>query len=314
MSRNPTWKRDVKGVEHPARETLLACIREQCPEQEKNRINEHLLGGCAPCNLLHDDLKQSTNELDFLKHISRHLYYPELQSNQVLSHIQRGEPLTSAWTGKRKRKFQARRNVVSRPQVTLRYGRKGGLRFISIPAAFAMLILLTVIIMTLVYALASMGRGSFRIFLPSNILHNDSGQGGTSFITHQSVPTATATVAVTITPTTGARAETTPTPKPTVTAGKGPAIDYCPPPGKDWSQYIFICGYGFNAGDEVSLVLDIYGKNAPAIRGPFQVNEYGEFTGWYRYSCQNPPLAIYARDDSSTPATVISNTLTAIPI
>jgi hypothetical protein len=312
MSRNPTWKQDTKGAEHPARETLLACIREQCPEQEKNRINDHLLSGCAPCNLLHNDLKQSSFELDCLKHISRHLYYPELQSNQVLDHIQRGEPLTSAWTGKRKRKFQARRNPVSRPQVTGRYERKVGLRFISIPAAFAMLILLTAIIVTLVYALTSMGRGSIRINLPNSNLHNDAGQGDTSIKTHQSLPTATASVAVTITPTTNVRAEATLTP--TATAVKGPTIDFCPPPGDNWNQYIFICGYNFNAGDNVSLVLDIYGRNEPVVKGPYQVNEYGVFTGWYRYSCQNPPLAIYARDDSSSPATVVSNTLTNIPL
>jgi hypothetical protein len=199
---------------------------------------------------------------------------------------------------------------VSRPQVTGRYGRKVGLRFISIPAAFAVLILLTAIIVTLVYALASMGRGPIQIILPISFLHNDSGQGGTSFKTHQSLPTATVTV--TITPTTNVRAETNPTPA--VTTVKGPAIDICPSPGDNRSQFIFICGYGFNAGDKVWLVLDIYGSNKPVVKGPYQIDEHGKFTGWYRYSCQNPPLAIYARDDSSTPATVISNTLTGIPL
>ena len=97
---------DANVIEHPTQEALLAFICEQCTEHEQNRIQQHLLAGCEPCNQRHADLKQSSHTLHYLKHMSRYLYYPEVQSNQVLLHMKRGEPLTSAWTGKRHRTFQ----------------------------------------------------------------------------------------------------------------------------------------------------------------------------------------------------------------
>src|SRR5579872_915616 len=123
MSSDPLRKRDASGVEHPSREAILAFMREQCAAHEKNHINEHLLTGCIPCNRLYTDLKQSSTALNHLNSMSRYLYYPELQSNQVLLHIQRGVPLTSVWTGKRKRKFQVRSQLPGRQQ-----GRGAGLR------------------------------------------------------------------------------------------------------------------------------------------------------------------------------------------
>src|SRR5450755_1859796 len=118
------WKRDALGVEHPTREILLAFIGEQCSEHEKSCISEHLLAGCVPCNQLHKGLSQDCDALNHLNHMSRYLYYPELQSKQVLLHAQRGEPLTSAWTGNRKRKFQVSSRSGARPQATGLYARK----------------------------------------------------------------------------------------------------------------------------------------------------------------------------------------------
>src|SRR6202165_144147 len=145
MSSDLMWKRDANGVEHPTPETLLAFMREQCTELEKSRINEHLLAGCVPCGRVRAGLTPSSNALDQLKYMSRCQYYPELQSNQVLLHAQRGEPLSSMWTGKRKRKFQAQSRPVRRPQVTGLYARKAGLRYMSIPAAFGIFLIVAVI-------------------------------------------------------------------------------------------------------------------------------------------------------------------------
>ncbi len=298
--------------EHPTREALLAFICEQCSAHEKNRINEHLQSGCAPCNRLRADLTQSSNALNHLKYMSGCLSYPELQSNQVLFHMQRGESLTSALTGKRKRKFQIQGSPVRRPQATGRYARKAGLRYVSIPAAFAMLILFMILVVTLVYALANMGKLlPFPINLPTNSLHSDPVPNNPNLTQHQLTPTITVPVTITPTPSVSATEDTSPTP--TVTVVKGPAIDYCPPNGYK-SSLILICGHGFKAGDKVSLVLDFYGSNAPVIWGSFQVNTHGEFIGWYFYSCKNPPIAIYARDKTLMPASIISNILTTNPV
>src|SRR5579872_4343378 len=116
MSSDPMWERDANGVEHPGREVLFAFIRKQCSEPEKRRVSEHLLAGCVPCKQLCIGLAEDSAALNHLQYMSRHLYYPELQSNQILLHAQRGEPLTSIWTGRRKRKFQAQ----NRSQITSR--------------------------------------------------------------------------------------------------------------------------------------------------------------------------------------------------
>jgi hypothetical protein len=316
MSSDLAWKRDANGVEHPAREALLAFIREQCSEHEKNRINEHLLAGCVPCNRLHATLTQDSNPLNQLKHISRYLYYPEFQSSQVLFHLQRSEPLTSVWTGKRKRKFQAQSRSVRRPQATGRYARKAGLRYVSIPAAFAMLILFTIIVVTLVYALASMGKlPSFSIDWPINILHNDAGSNNPSLEQHQLMPTATVPVTITPTPSESATVGVSPTPSVTVTVMPGPSIDYCPQSGYN-GLLIYICGYHFKAGDKVSLLLEYDGSNTPVVwRDSYRVNAHGEFSGYLYFPfCKYVPRAIYAKDETLVPASVTSNTLTNIPV
>src|ERR1700694_915580 len=153
MSSDLMWKRDANGVEHPTPETLLAFMREQCTEHEKSRMNEHLLTGCVPCSRVRARLTLSSNALIQLKYMSRYLYYPELQSNQVLLHAQRGEPLTSVWTGKRKRKFQAQ----SRSQITRQYAHKRSVRIVSLPVAFALLLLFMTAVLVLAYSVVNSG-------------------------------------------------------------------------------------------------------------------------------------------------------------
>ena len=310
MSSDPTWKRDTKGVEHPTRETLLAFICEQCSAYEENRINEHLQLGCMPCNRLRADLTQSRNALSHLKHMSSYLSYPELQSNQVLLHMRRGESLTSALTGKRKRKFQ----VQSSPQITGLYVHKKSARIVSLPAAFALLLIFMTAVLVLAYTVVNSGlhipsfgqqTSSFTTPVPYN----------TSVAMHQPTPTATVPVTITPTPSASATVETSPTPTVTVTVALGPAIDYCPPHGYV-GQLIYICGYGFKAGDKVSLVLDYYGSNAPVIWwNSYKVDKHGEFTGFLFFSsCKNLPLGVYAMDETLRPVSVTSNILSTIPV
>lgn len=308
MSSNLLWQRGANGVEHPAQDILLAFVREQCTEQERNRIQEHLQAGCVPCNRLRTELKQSSHALSYLKHMSRYLYYPELQSNQVLLHVQRGKPLTSAWTGKRKRKFQVRSRLAGRQQ-----GYGSGLRVfrLSFPVAFGLLLIFTTVAVVLAYTIAGFIRLPLPLpWQPSGSFYTNL-EPNTANVAPHTTPTITVQLTVTpaSSPSPGVTVTTSPTP--TVTVVNGPAIDFCSPHGYS-GPYIFICGNGFNAGDKVSLVMDLYGKNPPAIVGSFPVDKHGEFIGWYVSSCKNPPISVYARDDTLMPATVISNTLTHI--
>ncbi len=307
MSSNPVWKKDASGVEHPTHELILAFIRGQCSEHEKSRISGHLYAGCVPCNRLHAGLTQESATLNQLKHLSRYLYYPEIQPERVLLHTQRGEPLTSVWTGKRKRKFQ----VQSRPQATSRYARKAGLRYISIPAAFGIFLMLAVIAIALAYAFVTFSGGFSSNEQPGNHIYN-TGPNTTGVVQHQLTPTNT--VSVTITPTSTVSVTEGPSPTPTATVGvvKGPTIETCPPP-KYTGLYIFICGYNFKVGDQVSLVLKYYGNNSPVMRRSLIVDKRGEFMdSWNIYSCRYLPIAIYAVDVTQESASRTSNILTPV--
>lgn len=316
MSSDLVWKRDASGVEHPSQAALLAFIREQCAAHEKSRIDEHLLTGCDSCTRLHTDLKQSSNALNHLKLMSHYLYYPELQSNQVWSHIQRGEPLTSVLTGKRKQKLQARSRLAGR-QHAHRSGRTGLRVFrLSFPVAFGLLLIFTTVAIVLAYTIAGFVRLPIPLpWQPGNYIYQQQNQPG-SIAGHQvtMTPGVTATVVPTMTPSASTTVETGPTLTPTDPAAKGPKVTICTPSAY-FGPFIFICGSGFKTGDRISLILDLYGISTPVtVDTVSPADKHGKFFGWYAYSCMNPPLSIYARDDTLMPTTVVSNTLVHIPI
>lgn len=306
MASDLLWKKDANGIEHPAHEILLAGIREQCSEQEKSRIREHLTG-CASCSWLHSGLTQDSSALDQLMDISRYPYYHELQSNQIWLHMQRGEALTSAWTGKRKRKFQVQsRPVERRQQATRQYGRNTGLRVfrLSFPVAFGLLLLLMTAAIVLAYTIASMVKPPTVTPGPQNNHIYSPAPNPTGVVGHHLTPTPT--VQVTNAP--SASATTTDGP------GKGPTIAFCSS-SKYGGQLIFICGRNFKAGDRVSLVLVFDGMNNPLTWGSYRVNAHGEFTGMlFLYSCRFVPTAVYAKDESVRSESVTSNTLTNFPM
>jgi hypothetical protein len=307
MSSNPVWKKDASGVEHPTHELIFAFIRGQCSEHEESRIRGHLYAGCVPCNRLHAGLTQESATLNQLKYISRYLYYPEIQPERVLLHAQRGEPLTSAWTGKRKRKFQVQSRPGGRLHTTRQYAPKTGLHVfrLSFPVAFGLLLILTTVAIVLAYTIASFVRLPFLLpgQQPNNFYFNHV-SNTPDVVPHQ--PTPTNTVSVTVTP--------TPTVTATVVVVKGPTIETCSPP-KYTGLYIFICGYNFKVGDQVSLVLKYYGDNAPVMRRSVIVDKRGEFMdSWNIYSCRYLPIAIYAVDVTQESASRTSNILTPVPM
>jgi hypothetical protein len=282
------WKRDANGVEHPTSETLLAFMREQCTEHEKSRINEHLLTGCVTCNRVRAGLTPSSNALNRLKYMSRYLYYPELQSNQVLLHAQRGEPLTSMWTGKRKRNFQAR----NRLPITRQYVHKKNVRIVSLPVAFALLLIFMTAVLVLAYTIVNSGHQgpNHRLFFGGLT----TSEPNTPVIAlHQVTPTE---VTITPSPTVSVTQSVNLTPTVTATVVKGPAINNCLSANYTGTD-IFICGYGFQANDKILLEVDYFGSNALKAVGPF-IAKGGEFKVSWGVPCRNFPVTIYAVDET----------------
>ena len=295
MSSDPMWKRDANGVEHPTPDTLLAFMREQCAEHETSRVNEHLQTGCVPCSQVRARLTLSSNALNQLKYMPGYRYYPELQSNQILLHAQRGEPLTSVWTGKRKRKFQVQR----RQQATGLYAPKAGMRYMSIPAAFGVFLIVAVIAIALAYALVTMNRGFNSNKQPGNYIYN-SRSNSTGVAQHQPTPPNT---------------DGTLTPSPAVSGspnGSKPTIKMC---AHSTYMVLKICGSGFKKGHKISLVLDYYGSKPPFVRNAVAADNLGEIMdGWNINSCHNVPIAIYAEDVSQRSGAVTSNVLMSIQV
>ena len=307
MASDLLWKKDADGIEHPTHEILLAFIREQCSEQEESRIDEHLHTGCVSCNRLHSGLTQDSDALKHLMDVSRYPDYPELQANQVWLHMQRGEALTSAWTGKRKRKFQtqSRRAPVERRQrATRQYSRNTGLRVfkLSFPVAFGLLLLLMTAAIVLAYTIAGLVKPPSAIpRQQANHIYSPA-PNPTSVAGHQITPTTI----VQVTPSAGTTT--------TDGHGKGPTIAICPSPGNP-GPLIYICGRNFKAGDRVSLVLVFDGMNNPLVWGSYRVNGHGEFTGTlFLYSCRFVPQEVYAKDESLRSASVTSNALSNFPM
>src|SRR5260370_33103579 len=283
MCSNAVWRKAPSGVEHAADELILDFIVGQCSEQETGRMSRHLYAGCVPCNRLHAGLTQESATLNQLKHISRYLYYPEMQPERVLLHAQRGEPLTSVWTGKRKRKFQVQSRPGVRLHATHQYAHKASVRFFSIPAAFGIL-LLFMVVLALAYTFLNRTIAPLFPWQQQNYLHPDI-PSGLVVPTHQP-PAPTLMPTKTSTPTVSVTEGPSPTPTATVVVVKGPTIETCPPP-KYTGPYIFICGYNFKVGDQVSLALKYYGDNSPVMRRSLIVDKQGEFMdSWNIYSCR----------------------------
>lgn len=288
MSSDTVWKRGAIGLEHPSREALLAFIRDQCTEDEKNRIDEHLLTDCFLCNRIYTELKQDSNSLSQLFDMSQRHYSPVLHSNQVLLHMRRGEPLTSVWTGKRKRKFQVRHQLAGR-----HLGRRAGLRVfrLSFPVAFGMFLLLTTVA---IYSIASIVESQTKLPGLSTPPHTSS--------TPISVPGHQTPTTVTITPTPGAAVSPSPTLAPTII--KGAKLAVCSGAQNTAGWTIPICGHGFKGMSKVWLEMEESGSNSFRSVGSFPVDNAGDFKAYVGFSCKNSPVILYVADKTQEPLTL----------
>lgn len=286
MSSDTVWKRGAIGREHPSREALLAFIREQCTEDEKSRIDEHLLTDCFLCNRMYTELKQDSNSLSQLFDMSQRHYDPVLHSNQVFLHMRRGKPLTSVWTGKRKRKFQVPSQLAGR-----HLGRRAGLHVfrLSFPVAFGLLLLLTTVA---IYSIASIVESQPR----TSGLITKPQTSSTQF----DVPGHQTPTTVTITPAPGLTAS--PTLPPTII--KGAKLGICGGAQYTSGWTILICGRGFKGVSKVWLEMEEFGSNSFRSVGSYPVDNAGNFKAYVGFSCKNSPVILYAADKSQEPLTL----------
>jgi hypothetical protein len=274
MTSTTTWIRDSDGKEHPEDSVLLAYVRRQQLE-DRLSINRHInVEQCPRCRHKCDELAQTSATLDVLGQMGAYQHYPELPAATTFSHVQgaanKQNPLRAYvhWAGRQQRP------------------RKSIVRLISLPLAFGLALLCVVLV------LAAHWPGGSLVMEPS--------QGGTS--PSQSNATALQEQHTTPTPdlalTATARASSSPTPALTPTASPGPQpyLKVCSTPADIAQLRLVICGFNFEPGHKLSLVVDIPGKQL-VTRHPVLVDEQGEFQDdWYIYYCGNLPAAIFAED------------------
>jgi hypothetical protein len=264
MSGNTWWKPDKHGEEHPEDSSLLAYIRQQQLENQ-SKIKQHLdIEQCPRCLHRCSELEQVSKTLAVLGQMLPYQHYPELSVARTYAHIQE-----SANSRTFLQAYLHRANTRQRP-------RKSAMRLVSLPAAFALAILFTVAM--LVFAdLSGMP------LIPRSL------QGGTS-------PSQSGSTGV-------APQFASPTPDPALTAtananataiASQPYIQLCSTSADIAQSHLVICGYNFDAGHKVSLIVIISGRG-PVTRHPVLVDEQGEFQdSWYIHNCRNLPIAIFA--------------------
>lgn len=274
MTSNTIWIRDNDGKEHPEDSLLLAYVRRQQLE-DRLSIDRHIdVEQCPRCRHTCDELAQTSATLDVLGQMAAYQHYPELSAATTFSHVQsaanKQNPLRAYvhWAANQQRP------------------RKSIVRLISLPVAFGLALLCVVLV------LAS--------HWPGGLLMTGPSQGGTS--PSQSNATAVQEQHTTPTPdlalTAAARASSSPTPAltPTASPGSQPYLEVCSTPADIAQSRLVICGFNFEPGHEVSLVVDTSGKR-PFMQRPVLVDKQGEFQdGWYVYYCRDLPVAIFAED------------------
>ncbi len=253
MAGNTWWKPDKHGEEHPEDSSLLAYIRHQQLE-DQSKINQHIdIEQCPRCLHRRSELEQLSKTLDVLGRMPPYQHYPELSVDRMYAHVQE-----SANRGTLLQAYLHRVNNRQRP-------RKSVVRLVSLPAAFALVILFTV---ALVFAGLS---GVPLIPRPMPGGTSPSQSGSTVVVQQVASPTPTATA-----------------------IASQPYIQICSTPVDIAQSRLVICGYNFEAGHKVSLIVTILGRQ-PVTRHPVLVDEQGEFQdSWYIHYCRNLPGAIYA--------------------
>lgn len=274
MVSSTKWIQASDGKEHPEDSILLAYMRLQQLE-DWPRINQHIdVEQCPRCRRKCDELAQVSATLSVLRQMAVSQRYPELSADRTYAHIQKfankRDPLQAYlhWAGNRQRP------------------RKSPVRLVSLPVAFGLALLCVVLVLA-----ARLSGGSW---LPgSSQGHISPSQNNAATVQAQHT-TPTPQPALTVT----ASATTTPALTPTATSTTGPQayLKVCSTAADRAQLHLVICGFNFEPGHKVVLVVAVPGKQ-PVTRRPVAVDQRGEFRdGWYISNCKNLPVAVYAED------------------
>lgn len=276
---------DNNTREHLEDSILLAYLRrQQLEDRLRLRISRHIdVEQCPRCRHKLSELAQVSATLNVLGHMPPYQRYPELSVADTFARVQRA--------ANKRTPLQAYLHRIS----TRQRPRKSVVRLISLPAAIALTILFTVVIVFANLSGVSWISGPFKGGTSSS--QNIS----TAVAPHQSTPTPD----LALTATANAGTSMTPTASPVT----GPYIEVCSTPADVAQLRLVICGHNFEAGHKVTLVatspewVSIQQRVALVDKqGTFQV-------WWYVYNCRNLPTTIFAYEIGNGNAKPISTKL-----
>lgn len=280
MASESSWKKDEYGIPHPEKHILLAFIRQQTLE-DREQVAEHL-SGCKACQEIVGQLERDIALLDAFRQATPYRYYPMLTPAHILAHAQGGVPKRTRW-------LMRKQHAGTRLGYSRRVG-FGVARLSNVATIFSLVVLIAVTLVVLTYVRPS---------LSINNLY----KGGSSFVTGVAPrkPSPTAQPARTAT-----------LPSATASSGGTPGtqakIAVCSTAADIANYRLVICGYNFQAGDRVTLMVFTSSK---IIRYPVTVNPHGQFSVSGPLNCRSMPLAIIAIDTSDKPP-VYSNMIMTI--
>jgi hypothetical protein len=263
---------DTNTSEHLEDSILLAYLRRQQLEDRLSlRIIRHIdIERCPRCLHKLDELAQVSATLEVLGQMPSYQHYPELSMLDIYARVQ----------GAASKRTSSKAYLY--PINNRQHPRKSAVRLVSLPVAFALTILFTMVI---AFALLSNGpriSGPFQGGIRSDQYN--------STVVVQNHATSTPNLASTTTA--SANASSTPVLTPTSTAMPvtRPYLEVCSTSNDIAHWRLVICGHNFETGYKVTLFA--LGKT-PILLSNLPVDKQGNFqAAWNIVNCWNLPMSI----------------------
>ncbi len=258
--------------EHLEDSILLAYLRrQQLDDRLRLRVNQHIdIERCSRCRHKLDEMARISVTLDVLGRMPSYQDYPEISVADTFARVQRAANQRTV--------LQADLSRIKNRQRP----RKSAVRLVSLPAAFALTILFTMVIVFANLSVEPMISGLYKVGIISS--HYNS----TLEVQNHATPMPN----LALTATANVNASATPVLTPTATPESGPYIMVCSTPANIANWRLVICGHNFEAGYKVVLVA--LGKSS-ALLPNLLVNKRGDFQiGWDIINCGNLPMFIIA--------------------
>ncbi|HYX48097.1 MAG TPA: hypothetical protein VE843_00010 [Ktedonobacteraceae bacterium] len=260
MTSNTHWISFNDVNKHPEDSVLLAYLRGQKLEARSSVIQHIENEKCTVCLHKLNELKHVSATLDIFGEMRTYQYYPELTVADTYARMQNA--LNSQISAK-----NAMSDVYYR-----RRPRKSAMRLISIPAAIALTLLLTM------FVFASFSGRSFNPFSPAGNT-KPSQNTLTMAVPPQTTSTPGVNVTATATRTSGA---------------KEPHMKVCSTPADVAHMRLVICGSHFVSKHKITLIVSVPGKQSFSIQS-IPVDTMGTFqVGLPLAACSNVPAVLDA--------------------